>query len=143
MATVTGELKDFGMEDLSSLAPVVTFTPSTVGVLSSELFATRPIKVVPADDGSFSVELQATEELQNVVFYSLSISWLNSSGGFLSVDLPDWKIRVPGDGGAIGDLISAPTNPALTFVNETAPLNPSVGQLWLVPSTGDLYRWEI
>ena len=143
MATVTGTLTDFGLNNLFSFSPRLFFTPSTVGVLNGQVFATKPVRATIFEDASFSVELQPTEALLNDVYYSVSISYLNTGGTYISLDLPEWKVRVPDEGGPIGELITAAVNPRLTWVDEDPPIAPTAGQLWLVPSTGDLYRWEV
>lgn len=151
MATVTGTLKDFGLAALAPYSPTLNFIPSGPARNDTTIFGTRTISVTPAADGSFSVDLVATDGLQTVVWYTLTISWLNSTAGYTETDFPDWKLYVPAVGGTIGGLITAPTNPALVYTSLTAPVSPTPGTWWLesnpdnindTANTGNLYEWS-
>lgn len=142
MAIVTGKLTDFGLALLTPYAPELVFVPSGPAVIAGALLATKPVVVIPAADGSFTVNLQPTDATQTVFWYTLTVEWLNSSGGYVGKDFPDWKLFVPTSGGTIGDLVTAPANPAMVWIGESEPPNPSVGTWWLIPSTGDLKEWS-
>lgn len=142
MALVTGTLKDFGLDALAAYAPTIKFIPSGPGVNDTTLFASRVIEVVPAADGSFSVDLAPTEDVRPDRWYSISLGWLNGAGVPVGFDAIDWQLRVPIAGGTIPDLVNAPANPAQVWVSESAPANPTPGTWWLNPTTGDLNEWS-
>lgn len=142
MAFVTGTLTDFGLAALAAYAPEIVFTPSGPGVNDTTLFATRPISVTPAANGSFAVNLAPTEDIRPDRWYAISMRWLDSSGGYIGVDFPDWQLRVPSAGGKVNDLLNVPANPGQVWVSETPPTNPSPGTWWLNPTTGDLNEWS-
>ena len=142
MATVTGALTDFGIQPFPTLQPRLIFTPSGPAVSDVRLFATRPIIVIPAGSGSFTVDLQPTDGVKPAVFYAVTIEWLDPAGNYVSADFLEWDIYVPSAGGAIQDLIKAPVNPMLFWVGEDPPPAPTPGQQWLTPSTGDLKKWS-
>lgn len=138
MANVTGTLKDFRSLEFSSLSPTVTFTASGPAVSGASLFSTVPVVVTPASNGTFTVALQATDAVHPGVWYTVKVSWLDSVGGYVGLDYPGWKLFVPTAGGAIGDLISVPANPAMVWTGEYPPTNPTPGTWWLQASTGEL-----
>jgi hypothetical protein len=151
MALVTGSLKDFALAPMSDRTPQITFSPSAPAAKDGLLLATRPVSVYPTGSGSFSVDLQPTDELMPVTWYTVRISWLESEGGYVAVDFVDWKLFVPQEGGAIGDLIDAPVNPALVYISLTPPTNALPGTWWLESNpnnindpanTGILYEWS-
>lgn len=144
MPIVTGQIRDFGLQPLSAFRPELVFHPSGPGLAGSRILGTKPIIVRPFAQatGSFSVELQSTESLLNDVWYRIELRWLNTDGTFVSKDLPDWKVRVPIEGGALVDMLDAPVQGGLAWIGETPPpQTPVPGMWWLVPSTGELKEW--
>jgi hypothetical protein len=145
LATVTGILTDFLNVPLAAFSPEIWFTPSGPAIsnaANTALFSTKPIVVIPAADGTFTVNLQSTDFLQPSVWYMVSVRWLDSVGGYVGIDFIDWQLFVPTAGGAIGGIIAAPSNPAQVWVGETPPANPTPGTWWLIPSTSDLFEWS-
>lgn len=143
MATVTGALSDIGIEAFPELMPRLIFSPSGNATAATRLFATKPVIVpVNAGSGSFTVDLQPTTSMRPAVWYVVTIEWLDPAGNYVSVDFLEWKLFVPSAGGNFEDLIEAPANPMLFWIGETPPPSPTVGQLWLTPSTGDLKNWS-
>lgn len=142
MAFVTGKLNDFGLDTLTAFHPEIVFTPSGPAIGPTVLFATRPIVAIPAADGTFSVDLSPTEDIRPDRWYAISIRWLDSAGGYIAVDFPDWQLRVPPAGGTLSDILNVPANPAQVWVFETPPANPTPGTWWLNPTTGDLNEWS-
>lgn len=143
-ATVTGNLNDFTGQGFPGLQPRIVFTPSGPGLSGTRIYATkRIVEEVPHSAGYFSVDLQVTEDMRPVVYYQVSIEWLDSGGNYVSVDNIDWKLFVPVGGGLITDLLDAPLNPLLFWVDATPPPNPQPGQYWLNTITGDLKKWTV
>jgi len=153
MAVVTGTLKDFGLAPLTSYQPQITFTPSSATGKNGELYAARPITVVPNSAGSFIVDLLPTEDAVTAVWYEVKIQWLDSDGGYAAVDFVNSKLFVPRAGGAIGALIEFPVNPALVYISLSPPKAGNVppGTWWMhsnpndindPANTGILYEWS-
>lgn len=151
MPNVTGKLADFGLVSLQPYAPVLTFTPSgpAVGTFPPNdfLLADRPLVVAVASDGSFTAALAQTDLMHPVVWYTVTIKWLDPVNGFTSLDAPStWQLFVPAAGGTITNLISAPWNPTLAWYGPTGseypPGTPVPSTLTLNTTTGQLYQWS-
>lgn len=156
MAVVTGTLKTFGLESLAGKQPLIVFEANKPATgTGGELFATDPVKVTPATDGTFTARLQPTENLITPgVVYQMSIEYLDSANNYVRVDNPDWQLRVPAAGGTLGDLLTLPeVSSALVITSPTAPpLWLGLGAMWLQAdpedidnplnpaNTGDLYK---
>jgi hypothetical protein len=141
MALVTGTLSNFQLGSIAAFSPTITFTPSGPAVLTPYLLATKPITVVPETDGTFSLDL-----FENIghpaTWYTIRVEWLNGAGVPTGVDFIDWKLLVPPGGGALGDLIAVPSNPAMVWTSETPPTDPTPGTWWFNPTTGDINEWS-
>jgi hypothetical protein len=152
MAVITGTLLDFSLDALAPYSPRLFFCPSGPSTAGPRLLATRPFGVHIDPDGSFSVDVQPTDTIIPAAYYTVRVEWLDSDGGFVGVDFPDWRIYVPSEGGAIGDLLRAPSNPASVWVDlEPPPAPVAPGTWWLRSSatnpddprnTGYLYEWS-
>lgn len=156
MAAVTGTLKTFGLESLAGKQPVIVFEANKPATGSGgELFATDPVRVTPGSDGTFSARLQSTENLiTDNVSYRMWIEYLDSANNYVRVDNPDWVLRVPAAGGALGDLLQLPKiNSSMVITSPTPPvLWLGLGAMWLQMdpndpnspdnpvNTGDLYE---
>lgn len=144
MASVTGLLKTFGLGDLAGYQPELWFDPSGPATSGATVYFSQSVKAtIDFDTKTFTVTLQPTTELEQDVWYTPRIRWLNAIGNYTQPDYPDWKVRVPPEGGVFGDLLTAPSNPAHVWVSETPPADPTPGTWWLVPSTGDLSEWTV
>jgi hypothetical protein len=146
MAIVTGTVEDFTTTVLGA-HPYLIFTPSGSTHFSvagtGYLFAPKPIKVVPAANGTFSVNLLSNIQGVVDVYYTLTIVWLNDFGVPVGRDYLPWKIRVPYAGGPLADFIDAPWNPGLAFYGPEAPVaKPAPGGLVLNTRTGVLSIWS-
>jgi hypothetical protein len=131
MPTVTGALQDFGLESLNAYKPEIIFTPSGAASARNSLFASRPIKVIPASNGSFTVTLANTTILRPEVWYNISIRWLDPLAGYQAADFPQWRVRVPGAGGLLGDLIEAQPSSQETWIGDYPPNNPAPYLWWI------------
>lgn len=147
MPTVTGHLRNIGGGTLTANIGQLVFrlNAPNVGVAGFSKDFVLPTKehdVTPASDGSFTVNLNATDQLANDAWYDVGIVWNESEGTFWDFGL---KIRVPSAGGSFSELLDSTGssgNQLLVWVSENAPKNPRRGQWWFVPSTNNLYRWE-
>jgi hypothetical protein len=150
MPTVTGTLRDFNITTLAAHSPRIIFTASGVAFSPTRIYSTIPIVVTPDLAGDFSVFLQATEDVDPAIWYTIRIEWLDSDGGYVGVDLVEWKLFVPSAGGSIGDLMEVPANGVRIWVDIDPPKYPSPGTLWLKVNpdnvddpagTGELITW--
>ena len=138
-AAVTGTLSDFGLQPIADQYPEIEFIPSGPAVASGgRLLITEPVSVKPASNGSFTVNLQTTDELVPVgTYYKMSVRWLDGEE-YIRADSPNWKLGVPSGGGAIADLIRFPFGPALSITSPTPPpIWLGLGASWLQMDTSD------
>ena len=154
MPTVTGTLTDINMGHLVGKSPQLVFTLNAPNSGGNLLHPTEPVRVTPASDGTFSVTLAATTEMNDdTAFYLLSVQWLNSVGNSpIRADHGGWKIQVPTTGGALSGLwVQKPGNQRMVYVSLTAPENPAPWTLWLEANplddddpanTWDLNEWS-
>lgn len=152
MAIVTGSLRDFTTTAIpQARAPRIVFTPSGAGTTTTRLLASIPVVVTPDTSGAFSVDLAPTDQVMPAVYYRIRIEWLDASGGFVGVDIPDWSLAVPSSGGSIGDLLTAPANSGSVWIGLDPPPKPVPGTWWLQTdinnpddprNTGILYEWR-
>jgi len=107
MATLTGALKDFTPQPLGSSAnAVLVFTPyGPAGSSTKSLLVSREIRVSPASDGSFSVDLAAYASTNPKTAYKLRVEWMDSAGNYLTTEEIPWAIVVTGDG-ALTDMFA-------------------------------------
>jgi hypothetical protein len=153
MPTVTGHLREIAGGNLSDEIGQLVFRLNrpNVGVSGFSKDFVLPTKehpVTPSSDGSFSVNLNATDQLAYEAWYEVGIVWNETEGTFWDFGL---KIQVPNAGGTFGDLLyhgggnsggGGGGNQLLVWVNENPPRNPQRGQWWFQPSTNNLSRWE-
>jgi len=139
MATLTGTLVDFRPAPMFNKAARILFIPSGPGVsaLGTYLLATHPISVVPGVDGSFAVDLAATDDIRPDCWYRIQIEWLDLAGNFTLVDYPDWKLYVPVAGGSIGELLLNTIAGGFMDVH-IGETNNLLYRFWYNPLTADL-----
>ena len=103
MATLTGALKDFTPQPLGSSAnAVLVFTPyGPAGSSTKSLLVSREIRVSPASDGSFTVDLAAYASTNPRTAYKLRVEWMDSAGNYLTTEEIPWAIVVSGDGSLV------------------------------------------
>ncbi|QLD10877.1 hypothetical protein [Microbacterium oleivorans] len=117
MPLITGRLSDFQGNPGLEVHPRIVFRPSGAAVGGTSLFYSRPVIVDTfGPDGSFSVELQSTDELWHIagddVWYEVTIDRLVAGADYMPWDHPGWRLKVPAGGGLFSALVVAPTNPA-------------------------------
>lgn len=151
MAVVTGTLYDIAGGHLAGKAPQLIFTLNDTAATAGGVYVTEPNNVTPAGDGSFTVDLPATELMRDDNYYTLKIQWLNPAGQRNEIDFPQWKIRVPTGGGKLSDLRGNGANQSMVYVSLTPPEDPKPFMLWLeqdpdkpddIANPSKLYRWE-
>lgn len=122
-AVVSGTLSDFGLDPIAGLYPEIEFRPSGPAAGSAgRLLVSEPVRATPASDGTFTVNLQTTDDLLPVgVHYKIEIRWLDSAGKYIKADSPDWKLKVPSGGGSIADLLKLPIGSGFVIYSPTAP----------------------
>jgi hypothetical protein len=139
MPLVNGTLTDFGLDPLSLSSPVLIFRASTTGITGlNVLSARKAVEVTPAPNGFFEVELVATSAIAPAdVHYTVEIRYRDALGMTVTERLP-WQLYVTAEGGALGDLLRVPSNPALVYTGTEPPEPATPGTWWLDPETGDL-----
>jgi len=140
LPTVTGTLTDINMGHLVGKSPQLVFTLNAPNSGGSALYPTEPVRVTPASDGTFSVTLAATTEMNDDgAYYTLSARWLNSVGETPNrADWDGWELQVPSSGGSVSGLWGRPpTNPRMVYVSLTEPVNPRPFLLWLKNNPND------
>lgn len=147
LVTITGALSDFGLQSLTGSQPRIVFSPNGPAFKGSRVFATKDVVVPVMGSGSFSVQLESTENLRPYRTFTVRVEWLNppvtsgGSPGWVGVDIIE-NFQVPPQGGAIGDIAGLLYDPTAVWVSPTAPPNPALSTWWLNTTTGDLYEWE-
>ncbi|MGO4143813.1 hypothetical protein AB4Y77_01900 [Paenarthrobacter sp. YAF11_1] len=154
MAEVTGTLWDVGLGHLAGKSPVLYFTLNAPNRKAGALFATEPVKVIPASNGTFTVNLAPNTDMHDTAWYTVRVRWVNSADPktFSYQDFPEWTLQVPTAGGSFSDLVSRPpTNSRMVYVSLAPPDNPRPFSLWLKDdpndptnplNTGNLYEWR-
>lgn len=146
MPVITGFLDDITGTPLFAFSPRIKFQPSGPSVTGPTLWTTKPVYVTPAANGSFTVNLIATDVMQPAVWYVVSVEWLDPAGNYISADYLTWKLYLPSAGGNIGDLLVTPWNPTLAWYGPTGSEYPTgmpvASTLTLNTTTGALYQWS-
>lgn len=143
MPLVFGSLTDFGLDALTGHAPRLTFRAASPGVAGLNILSTIAVEAVPALNGYFEVDLATTQAIAPATYYMVQIHWTEIDPTRKDkVETLPWRLFVPPEGGALGDLLRVPANPALVFTGTEAPYNPSLGTWWLDPETGDLAEYN-
>lgn len=143
MPIVNGTLTDFGLDPMAGNAPRVRFRAASPAFNGLTVLATKTVEAIPAANGFFEVDLASTETIQPATHYVVQLAWtdLEPSRKDRTDTLP-WKLYVPEDGGALGDLLALPSNPANVWTGTEPPPDPTPGTWWYNPDTGDLSEWS-
>lgn len=151
MPSVSGWLRDFGLDALLPSSPILLFCPSGPGITSDgSVLSSTPIKATLGAGGNFVVSLASNDDVTPETWYTLRIAHFDAWGNYQHMDFPEWKIHVPAAGGNIGDLIQGPWYPASIWVGDTPPPGPFFwNTYWLYTgptisgrANGDVLRWE-
>ncbi|QOT16473.1 hypothetical protein [Paenarthrobacter sp. YJN-5] len=138
MPAVPGNLTEVNFGHLVGKAPEIIFTLNAPNAKPGVMIPTEPVSVAPAGDGSFTANLQSTEDMMDDAWYTVSIKWLDSPGKYVKADWPDWQLRVPLGGGTFSDLFGRPPKNSLMFyVSLSAPTNVPQGSWWLEDDPAD------
>lgn len=100
------------------------------------------VEVTPDEFGQFEVDLQVTTNLLGRPHFEVEFQWLNGAGIPIGFENPPWKIRVPPEGGDIGLMIDAETNPDLIWAGAVAPSDPTPLVGWINTTNSTFYEWE-
>lgn len=142
MPTVNGTLTDFGLDPMAGNRPRITFHPSGPALAGLNVHATKTVEAVPAANGYFEVDLVANDTLTPAMYYTVKLQWKDLEPRKERADVLPWRLYVPPAGGALGDLLATPSNPAQVWTGTAAPEDPTPGTWWLNPDTGDLTEWS-
>jgi hypothetical protein len=147
MALVKGNVASFGIESVTLAGARLRFIPSSMAVTGTKyLLSGRPVTSVVAPDGSgtFEVNLVPADATRPSTYYTIQLEVPDAAGNFTTLELPDWKLYVPADGGDISSLLSRSllTNSGMVWVDDDPPGNPAPATGWLVtdPNSAD-YGW--
>lgn len=140
MATVTGTLTDFGLQALTPYAPTLVLIPAKPAVSADGgVLATRPLRVTPAADGSFTFNpVVASVDTSPETMYALRIEWLDSASNYTGMDLLSGLV-VPLGLSQINDLSGIPVS--RWWVGPEPPDDPEAHTWWLDTTNGDLKEW--
>jgi len=142
MGTLTGSLRDFGIDALGTTARIIiTPTEAAISLSSNRLLTPKPIVVEPDGAGDFSVFLNPSAYAQPVVFYQLRVVALTGES-MPYFDAPRWKLYMPEGDVALSALGGVPANPAWWWAGPDAPDSPVAHAGWLDSDTGLYYEWE-
>lgn len=108
MPEITGILRDYTYSSANGgVHPQIVFTPSGPGVAGSSLYFSKPIVCIPDPlYGTFSQTLYYTTDLKPVVWYTVTILWLNGEGVPVGYDELPGRLFVPTEGGNLFDLLT-------------------------------------
>lgn len=146
MATYTFRLLDFGLSPLFAFSPRVWFIADQPAFSGGNAHVTRRVEATLAEDGSGTVVLVPSINTTPNVTYTMRVEWLDSSGGYIGMDLFSGLVAALG-GGDITEMGGIPitqfwAGPPDPFSPST-PLGkePTAGFFWLNTITGDLKEW--
>lgn len=149
MPLVTGSARMFSQSAFpESREFELVFTPSGPASGVQATYWGPPITVKPAADATFSVNLVSTENLVPDTWFEPSARWLDGSGNFVGVNFPGWKIRVPGNGGDIRELMQIPADSTMIWFGNRPPEDRKRYAGWvdtstvLPDATMPYYEWE-
>lgn len=145
-ATVTGSLRTFGGANFNYLDPVIIFRPDSAHLNQGSIFSGPDIRVPPAADSSFSVDLERTDTMLDAgAHYKVLIEWRNpgitgDAGAGVAQHDTGWELVVPAGGGPIGDIARAPKpNFQMVIVSPVAPPRfYGLGAMWLQADPKDM-----
>lgn len=109
MATLTGSTKDFRPQPLGSTATVIITPFGPAASTSKSLLVSKPIRVTPASDGTFSVDLASYAGTNPSTAYHVRVEWLDAGGNYSDGEDFPWPLVVTGDG-ALTDMFAIPTS---------------------------------
>ena len=95
MATVTGTLLDANLVNLASRQPRIFFTLSGPATLGGGYISDGRVEVTFDTASGWSVSLAATDSMDQIRYYEMSVEYLNESGGFTRVEYPSGKSTSP------------------------------------------------
>jgi len=152
MPAVTGNLTDIGGGHLVGKIPELHFFLNAPNTKTGVVLPTEKLTVQPASDGSFTANLQATTDMLDDAWYTVSMQWLDAGGNYVKADFPDWKLEVPTSGGSFPNLFGKPPqNTRMVYVSLTPPDDPRPFTLWMqanpdndldAANTWNLYEWR-
>jgi len=144
MPLVNGTLTDFGLDPLLYESPALLFRASSTGLAGLNILSARKaVEVVPAANGFFEVDLVSTTLIApETTHYTVEIRYRDQDTRMMVSELLPWKLLVPPEGGALGDLLRVPANPGLVWTGTQPPILASAGTWWIDPDTGDLSEFD-
>lgn len=134
----TGRLTDFGESPFPAAKPRLWVSPKRDAFgPGGGVLASRPVPVVVADDGTFTVHLVASVDLTPATGYSLRCEWVDASN--VVRGWAQWDFTAALGGGPISDM----TDAIITRVwfGTTPPPVQRAGIYWVHSETGDVREW--
>lgn len=137
--TYTGKLTDFGAAPFPSAMPRLWVSPARDAFAPSGLAAAKRIPVTVASNGSFSVDLEASIDLNPPTTYSIRCEWLDTDSG-TPIGWAQWDFTAQIGGGPIATMPGS-TLTRVWYSATEPPVNRR-GVYWIHPSTGDVRVWS-
>ncbi|PPF38332.1 sialate O-acetylesterase [Pseudoclavibacter sp. AY1H1] len=138
MPIVSGQVRDFGLADLTSHRLRLIFSPSNSAAMGPDGTLVLGPVVVENDQinpttGGFQVELARTTLLRPATFFTLRAEWFSKTSDRLEgVAVIDWPLRVPAAGGALSTLLNMPGPVSATAFSAVDPgALVAVGGVWV------------
>lgn len=140
MPAVTYIAEDFEVAaPLGASSPRFRFVPvsvagsrSAIGVNGPYLHFPKAVTSLPTSSTeTTTVSLVATTELEGIDGYIVEVEWLDGAGNPLGFAALDGIVRVPAEGGAVGDLLAAPPPPGSIVVSFGPPSPTDLNVVWI------------
>jgi len=140
MPAVTYIADDFEVSTgLGTTNPEFTFIPvslsgsrNSIGNNGEYFHFPKVVKSVPASSTTpTTVSLVATTEIEGIDGYIVEVVWLNGAGVPTGWATLDGVLRVPIEGGTVGNLLAAPPPPGSVVVSNGPPPNTDLNVVWI------------
>lgn len=140
MPAVTFIAEDFEVSSpLGASNPKFRFVPVSVNGSRSAIGSNGPYLHFPkavtslptSSTEATTVSLVATTELEGIDGYIVEVEWLDSAGNPLGWAAVNGILRVPAEGGSVGDLLDSPPPPGSVVVSTGPPSATDMDVVWV------------
>lgn len=138
----TGKLTDFGEAPFPNAYPRLVVAPQRDAFSPTGVAAAKKIVVPVGADGSFTVNLIASVDLNPPTRYTLRCEWLaaTADGQDTPVGWADWEFTAAIGGGPINTMPDQHIT-RVWYSNSPPPVE-RPGIYWVHPLTGDVREWS-
>lgn len=136
----TGKLTDFAEQPFPDAVPRLMVVPTGDAFSPSGPSSKRSIPVTVASNGSFTVSLTASTDLNPPTPYTLRCDWFSDTVGGTPVPggWSEWEFSAQPGGGAIATM---PNQITRIWYSSSKPPVDAAGIVWIHPDTGDVREW--